>query len=153
MLIIFFFFSSRRRHTRYWRDWSSDVCSSDLYDCAEGEQVEVQMGVSFVSIANARENLEAEQRGKTFDAVRADARQTWEEALSRITVEGGTEAQKRVFYTALYHSQLHPNILQDVNGQFPEMENNRVGYTKGNRYTVFSLWDRSEEHTSELQSR
>ncbi len=129
-------------YTNYSREMAgNEVGYFFSYDCAEGEQVEVQMGVSFVSIANARENLEAEQRGKTFDAVRADARQTWEEALSRITVEGGTEAQKRVFYTALYHSQLHPNILQDVNGQFPEMENNRVGHTKGNRYTVFSLWD------------
>ncbi|MBO1363443.1 GH92 family glycosyl hydrolase [Prevotella sp. A2931] len=111
------------------------------YDCQEGEQIEVRMGVSFVSTANARENLDAEQQGLSFADIRQKARQTWEETLNRVTVEGGTEAQKRVFYTALYHSQLHPNILQDVNGQYPEMENGRTGHTTGNRYTVFSLWD------------
>lgn len=111
------------------------------YDCREGEQIEVRMGVSFVSTANARENLDAEQQGLDFADIRRKARGTWEETLGRVTVEGGTEAQKRVFYTALYHSQLHPNILQDVNGQYPEMENGRTGHTKGNRYTVFSLWD------------
>lgn len=99
------------------------------------------MGVSFVSTANARENLDAEQQGLDFADIRRKARGTWEETLGRITVEGGTEAQKRVFYTALYHTQLHPNILQDVNGQYPEMENGRTGHTTGNRYTVFSLWD------------
>lgn len=111
------------------------------FDCREGEQIEVRMGVSFVSMANARENLDAEQQGLSFADIRQKARDTWEKTLSRVTVEGGTEAQKRVFYTALYHSQLHPNILQDVNGQYPEMENGRTGHTKGNRYTVFSLWD------------
>ena len=111
------------------------------FDCREGEQIEVRMGVSFVSTANARENLDAEQQGLDFADIRRKARGTWEETLGRITVEGGTEAQKRVFYTALYHTQLHPNILQDVNGQYPEMENGRTGHTTGNRYTVFSLWD------------
>ena len=111
------------------------------YDCEEGTQVEVQMGVSFVSIANARENLEREQPRFAFEQIRRQARQAWQQALSRITVEGGTEAQKRMFYTALYHTQIHPNILQDCNGQYPEMENFNIGATKGNRYTVFSLWD------------
>ena len=111
------------------------------FDCREGEQIEVRMGVSFVSTANARENLDAEQQGLDFADIRRKARGTWEETLGRITVEGGTEAQKRAFYTALYHTQLHPNILQDVNGQYPEMENGRTGHTTGNRYTVFSLWD------------
>ena len=111
------------------------------YDCEEGTLVEVQMGVSFVSIANARENLEREQPRFAFEQIRQQARQAWQQALSRITVEGGTEAQKRMFYTALYHTQIHPNILQDCNGQYPEMENFNIGTTKGNRYTVFSLWD------------
>jgi len=61
--------------------------------------------------------------------------------LSRITVEGGTDAQKTVFYTALYHLLIHPNILQDVNGEYPAMESDKIMTTKGDRYTVFSLWD------------
>lgn len=111
------------------------------FDCAAGEQVVVQMGVSFVSIENARENLNAEQPTTDFDRVRSEARQAWSETLNRITVEGGTEAQRRTFYTALYHTQIHPNILQDVNGQYPKMESDEVLTTNGNRYTVFSLWD------------
>ena len=65
----------------------------------------------------------------------------WQNDLSRILVEGGTEEQKRVFYTAMYHLLIHPNILQDVNGQYPAMEGSEILTTKGNRYTVFSLWD------------
>ncbi|MBQ3624186.1 MAG: GH92 family glycosyl hydrolase [Prevotella sp.] len=111
------------------------------FDCEDGEQIEVQMGISFVSIANARENLEKEQPTFAFEDTRKKARDAWEKTLETITVEGGTEKQKRIFYTALYHTQLHPNILQDVNGQYPEMENGKIGTTNGNRYTVFSLWD------------
>lgn len=111
------------------------------YNCEEGEQIEVQMGVSFVSIANARENLDKEQQGFAFDKVCKDASLSWERTLSTIDVEGGTEAQKRVFYTALYHSQIHPNIVQDVNGEYPMMERFDIGKTSSDRYTVFSLWD------------
>jgi predicted alpha-1,2-mannosidase len=111
------------------------------YNCEEGEQIEVQMGVSFVSIANARENLDKEQQGFAFDKVCKDASLSWERTLSTIDVEGGTEAQKRVFYTALYHSQIHPNIVQDVNGEYPMMERYDIGTTLSDRYTVFSLWD------------
>ena len=111
------------------------------YNCEEGEQIEVQMGVSFVSIANARENLDKEQQGFAFDKVYKDASLSWERTLSTIDVEGGTEAQKRVFYTALYHSQIHPNIVQDVNGEYPMMERYDIGTTSSDRYTVFSLWD------------
>lgn len=111
------------------------------FDCDEGEQVYVQMGVSFVSIANARRNLDAEQSGFDFASVCGNAKAEWQKTLSRVEVEGGTEAQRKVFYTALYHSQIHPNILQDVNGEYPEMESMKIGKTAGNRYTVFSLWD------------
>lgn len=126
----------------YGRDMAGNEVGYYLtYDCQEGEQVELQLGVSFVSIANARENLNAEQPSFDFEGTRLKARNLWEQALSRISVEGGTEAQKRTFYTALYHTQVHPNILQDVNGQYPKMESDEVLTTKGNRYTVFSLWD------------
>lgn len=112
------------------------------YNTTEGEQVEVSMGVSFVSIENARENLNAEQpAGTTFDGMAAAARKQWNDDLSRILVDGGTEDQRQVFYTALYHTLIHPNILQDVNGQYPQMEGDKILTTKRNRYTVYSLWD------------
>ena len=132
-------------YTQYGRELSGDDIGYFFsYDnLAPGEQVEVRMGVSFVSTANARENLDKEQASLTFDQIRTAAHDTWNADLGRIRVTGGTDKQKEVFYTALYHALLHPNILNDVNGQYPLMESFGDGQvTDGhNRYTVFSLWD------------
>ena len=106
-----------------------------------GEQITVQMGVSFVSIENARENLRKEQEGKGFDDIRAAATRQWNDMLGRIEIEGGTTEQQRVFYTALYHALIHPSIISDVNGEYPMMESGKTGRSNHNRYTVFSLWD------------
>ena len=156
-------------YTAYAREMSGDDIGFWFHfdRLAPGEEVQVQMGVSFVSIENARENLEAEQQGFNFDAVADAATRAWEEALGRVKVEGGSEDRKTIFYTALYHCLIHPNVLNDVNGQYPLMEfgnpaaeddytiptgRNGVALRKirekgigtisdGNRYTVFSLWD------------
>ena len=110
-------------------------------DLAEGEQITVQMGVSFVSIENARENLNAEQSGKSFEDVRTAAVEQWNSDLGRIRIEGGTKDQQTVFYTALYHALIHPSTISDVNGEYPKMENGETGKSDYTRYTVFSLWD------------
>lgn len=130
-------------YTRYGRDLAGDDIGAWFsYDnLADGETVEVRMGVSFVSIDNARLNLEAEQQGLDFDRARAAARRAWNDDLGRIRVEGGTDAQKTVFYTGLYHALIHPNLVSDVNGEYPLMESGGVGHTDTERYTVFSLWD------------
>lgn len=129
-------------YTHYGKEIAGDDIGAYLsFETKEGEQIEVEMGVSFVSMENARLNLDAEQKNKDFDQVWAESRQRWEDDLSRIEVEGGTEEQKTVFYTALYHTLMHPNLLQDVNGEYPAMENNEILTTQGDRYTVFSLWD------------
>ena len=107
----------------------------------EGEQITIQIGVSFVSIENARKNLNTEQKGKNFDTIRAEAEDQWNKDLGRIQVEGGTEKQKRIFYTALYHALIHPSIISDVNGEYPKMESGETGHSNFTRYTVFSLWD------------
>ncbi|MDE7443621.1 MAG: glycoside hydrolase family 92 protein, partial [Muribaculaceae bacterium] len=106
-----------------------------------GEQVEVRMGVSFVSVANARENMEKELASMTFDQIHAAARHQWNDDLGRIRVKGGSDNQKEIFYTALYHSLIHPNLVSDVNGQYPMMESYEVGQSDTPHYTVFSLWD------------
>jgi predicted alpha-1,2-mannosidase len=129
-------------YTTYGKELAGDDIGAFFsFDTNEGEEVVVRMGVSFVSIANARLNLDKEQANASFDEVRASARKSWNDDLSRIRVEGGTQQQKTVFYTALYHILIHPNILQDVNGEYPAMESDRILTTQGNRYTVFSLWD------------
>ena len=129
-------------YTTYGKELAGDDIGAFFsFDTNEDEEVVVRMGVSFVSIANARLNLDKEQATASFDEIRASARKSWNDDLSRIKVEGGTKEQKTVFYTALYHMLIHPNILNDVNGQYPAMESDRILTTNGNRYTVFSLWD------------
>ncbi len=129
-------------YTNYHRELAGDdIGAWFTFNAEEGEQVEVRIGVSFVSIENAWLNLDMETYGKNFDELRLAARENWNDNLSRILVEGGSEEQKSVFYTALYHTLIHPNILQDVNGEYPAMESSEVMTAKGNRYTVFSLWD------------
>ncbi len=132
---------------KLYPDFGKTISGDDIgvwytYDTKPGEIIEVSVGVSFVSEENAMLNLNTEQpRDITFDKIYADACKRWNDDLSRIIVEGGTDDQKTVFYTALYHTLLHPNILQDVDGRYPAMESNAVMSTDGNRYTVFSLWD------------
>ena len=132
-------------YTEYGRELAGDDVGYwfTFDDLRAGETVEVRMGISYVSTENARRNLDAEQpAGTSFDAIRGAARTRWNDDLSRIRVEGGTEAQQTVFYTALYHALIHPNLLSDVNGEYPLMERSgEAGVTDGERYTVFSLWD------------
>lgn len=159
---------------KIYRNYSRELSGDDIgywfhFDSlAPGDAVQVQMGVSFVSIENARENLEAEQQGFNFDKLKADASALWASHLGRVKLEGGTPDQKTIFYTALYHALIHPNVLNDVNGEYPLMEfgnekaenintvatgpmgqRQRVMRQRGigkvpdgqTRYTVFSLWD------------
>jgi predicted alpha-1,2-mannosidase len=115
---------------------------------AKGESILVKVGISYVSIKNARENLDIEQPGWNFEEVKSSAEKEWQQELSRIQVEGGSEKQKTIFYTGLYHMLLHPNVFNDANGEYQTMREHPShkggtirkveGYT---RYTVFSLWD------------
>lgn len=126
----------------YTREMSGDDVGIWFdYETEENESISVKMGISYVSIENARKNMEAEQPGFDFDKVRTAAREMWNKDLSRVEIEGGSKDERTIFYTGLYHLLIHPNILQDVNGEYPQMESLQVGHTKGNRYTVFSLWD------------
>lgn len=132
----------RKLYSRYNRDIAGDdIGVYFTYNFEEGDTVEVQIGVSFVSTENARLNLDTEQKGFDFELVQNSAREAWSEALSRVIAQGGSDDQQTVFYTALYHALIHPNILNDVNGEYPQMESDNIGKTDDNRYTVFSLWD------------
>lgn len=85
---------------------------------AASEVVEMQVGLSYTSVEGAKRNLEAETKGKKFDTVRAEARNRWNEMLSRIEVEGGTDADKTKFYTGLYHALLGRGIANDADGSY-----------------------------------
>ena len=101
----------------------------------------VKVAISSVSCENALANLRTELSHWDFDEVRNEAIDKWNDQLSCISIDTKDERAKKIFYTAMYHLLIHPNIIQDVNGEYPMMESLKVGHTTGNRYTVFSLWD------------
>ncbi|MEU1269633.1 GH92 family glycosyl hydrolase [Streptomyces sp. NPDC005799] len=104
--------------------------------------VTARVGISFVSVDSARANALVEQENRPFDAVRRSTRALWNRWLGRIAVRGGTEEQRRIFYTALYHSLLHPSVLSDADGRYPGMDGlvhrTRPGHAQ---YADFSGWD------------
>lgn len=102
--------------------------------------VELKIGLSFVSVENAKENLEKEIGNKTFDAIRKEGTQKWEALLSSIQVKGGTDKQKQMLYSCLYRSFLWPALRGDVNGEYVDAKKNVVK-ADFNYYTEPSLWD------------
>lgn len=102
--------------------------------------VELKIGLSFVSVANAKENLEQEIGSKSFEMIRKAANQKWENLLSTIQVKGGTDKQREMFYSCLYRSFLWPALRSDVNGEFKDASRN-TAKADFNYYTEPSLWD------------
>ena len=89
------------------------------FETVDNEIIEIQMGLSYTSIENARHNLDAETKNNNFDMVRAAAREEWQDMLGRIRVEGKNEQDKVKFYTGLYHALLGRGISSDINGAYP----------------------------------
>ncbi|MCG8385528.1 MAG: GH92 family glycosyl hydrolase [Cytophagales bacterium] len=119
-----------------------DIGAYFSFDTQENDVIEVKVGISFVSIANARENLRREQPSFEFEDIRKKNEAKWDELLGRIQVETKDETGKTLFYTALYHTLLHPNLVNDVNGDYPVMGGGpEIKNSDRDRYTVFSLWD------------
>jgi len=103
--------------------------------------VHLKVALSFVSVANAEANLAKEIPGWDLDAVRTQARNAWSDMLSHAVVKGGTTDQRKTFYTAVYHSLLHPTIFNDVNGDYIGFDG-IVHNAKGrNQYANYSGWD------------
>ncbi len=98
------------------------------------------VGLSFVSVATAAANRAAEDPGWSLGALEARAMSNWNALLGRDRIGGGTPAQQRTFYTALYHSLLHPNVVSDANGQYAG-EDGRVHQAARPQYANFSEWD------------
>lgn len=104
----------------------------------------VKVGTSFTSIEEAEKNLDAENAGWNFDAVRKDSQAAWTTLLNRIEVSGGTSAQQSIFYTALYHASLAPRIVSDADGTYNGFaQESKLHHTPPGSfyYDDFSLWD------------
>ena len=111
------------------------------FDLPGDKTVRAKIGISPVSVEGARMNLDTEIPGWDFGKVKYDAYTAWNNELSKIEIKGGTKDQQTVFYTALYHTMLSPNIYCDVDGKFRStdlMVHPSNGFTN---YSVFSLWD------------
>ena len=135
--------------------WQNDMVSPSK-PTAEGDRVGVDLSfepsnqpkvvtlalaISYVSIENARANLQAEAGSRDFDGVLATARSAWEDKLSLIAVEGGTDTQKTIFYTALYRAFQMPTVFNDVNSEYLGFDR-KVHQADDFRYfTDLSLWD------------
>ncbi len=105
------------------------------------QQVLLKSGISFVSIAGAKKNLNAEITDWNFDAVAANTADMWNDAVSRITVKGGTDTDKTVFYTSMYHTMIDPRSVSDVDGKYLAADNKVHSSDKFQYRTIFSGWD------------
>ncbi len=103
--------------------------------------IELKLALSYVSIKNARANLVAEAGQLSFDQVLTKAKEEWEDKLSRIRVEGGTDKQRTIFYTALYHSLQMPTVFNDVNGEYLGFDGGVHQASGFTYFTDMSLWD------------
>ena len=102
--------------------------------------LELKIGFSFVSVENAKENLQAELAGKSFEQVRREADDVWNKVLGHIQVEGGTEAERGMLYSTLYRTFLFPHLRSDVNGEYRD-DSGQVVKADFNFYTNPSFWD------------
>ena len=110
-------------------------------DNPNNEPVFVKIGISAVDEVGAKKNLEAEIGQKSFEEVKKLAQDTWEQQLEKIVIESDDVDYKTNFYTALYHTMIAPNLYQDVDGRYRDMDLEIHESKDHTHYTVFSLWD------------
>lgn len=111
------------------------------FETEEHEQVLLKAGISFVSMDGAQNNLESEIAGWDFDKVYHSTNSLWNNALSKIVVEGGTDEEKTVFYTALYHTMIDPRKFADVDGKYIGGDGIIHQPNAFTKRTIFSGWD------------
>jgi predicted alpha-1,2-mannosidase len=124
--------SAEGEHTGAWLDFG------------QAHEVELKVGISFVSEAGAEANLKKEIPSFNFDQVHAQARDTWSKLLNRVAVEGGTQDQRTIFSTGVYHSFLSPNLFSDEDGNYTGFDgkvHTLAGTTQAAQYANFSDWD------------
>ncbi|MCM0667390.1 GH92 family glycosyl hydrolase [Flavobacterium tyrosinilyticum] len=110
-----------------------------FFDGKNSKELGVKVALSSVSIANAKDNLDAESQN--FEKAKSDATLDWNKALSKITVETPVDSLKTIFYTALYHAQVAPVTYSDKNGQFRREDDKIITAKDYTAYSTLSLWD------------
>ena len=143
-------FDTEAAETGIWKDDTltrggrfAEGAESGVYftfDLKRGRTIQYRIGVSYVSVENARENLRAENASWNFAAVQQAAEKAWNDVLGRIEVEGTNPDRVGQFYTHLYRAMIHPNLCSDVNGEYMGADF-RIHRTRSRQYTSFSNWD------------
>ena len=125
---------------------NSDHCAGSkcggfvTFETTSNPVVLMKVGISFVSLAGAEGNLASEDPGWSLKQVEAEAANQWNKMLGKIRIGGGTHTEQRIFYTALYHSLLHPNVVSDADGEYIG-DDGRVHTSPQPQYSNFSEWD------------
>lgn len=112
-----------------------------LFDTKDKEDILVKVALSPVSIDNAKENMQAELTGWDFEHTIADADKIWNQELNKIQIDTQSEKDKKIFYTALYHTMIAPSTFNDVNGDYRGADGQMHQKGTFHNYTTFSLWD------------
>ncbi len=107
----------------------------------KNEEVTLKVGISFTDMDGAKKNFNKELKDKNFDQIHKEAKKAWNTALKKIEIQGGTEDQKTVFYTALYHTMIDPRDISDVDGRYPGPNNQIFQSANFTKRTIFSGWD------------
>jgi len=129
-----------------------DIGAYISFNMSQNKTVKMKTAISYVSIYNALLNLESEINDWSFDRIHSKVRNEWTKRLDKITVSGGTEDDRYIFYTALYHNMLQANIFNDINGEYIGFDDKIHAIEKGrNKYANFSLWD-AYRTTAHLQA-
>lgn len=110
------------------------------FDSRVHEPLVVKVALSAVSTEGALKNLQAEAGDKTFEQIRQETQAEWERQLASIQVQG-TDDQRTMFYTSLYHTMINPSVYSDVDGRYRGVDGNIHEGQGFQNYTVFSLWD------------
>jgi predicted alpha-1,2-mannosidase len=113
------------------------------FDTTSDQVVQAKVGTSYVSTANAEQDVQAENPSWNFDTVKSAAQQTWDKLLGEVHVAGGTYADTQEFYSLLYKDFMQPNVVSDVNGQFmgSDMKVHTVAAGQQAQYGTYSGWD------------
>ncbi|MEW6992493.1 GH92 family glycosyl hydrolase [Colwelliaceae bacterium 6441] len=112
-------------------------------DAQNNVPVTMRVGISYVSLENAKDNLSKEQGTASFSSIRDKAKLAWNESLAKVKVASTNQEKLTTFYTALFHSQFHPNIFSDVNGEYAGFDGktHQIKPSQQAQYANFSGWD------------
>jgi len=149
--VVHYGYADRRQpaYRGFWRKFDlhhnfPDIAGRDITAYFEfdggGTELTVKVALSGVSEEGARKNLAAEAAGKSFDRIRRETAQAWEQELGAVQCEG-TADQKASLYTALYHTMINPSVYMDVDGRYRGVDGEIHQAEDFTNYTVFSVWD------------